>query len=167
MRFIVERKTYNGGPQHTTLVSPLTREGVPRRRRGTVGGTALWDARRRKEHTYPELQRTRRCKLVVLGLEVEGRWSEETTSFIKLLAQHKARQAPSLLQRSITIAVIARRSALLTHAAQQTFAASLIDNSQNLANHTNTEGNEPKYSQLLAEAPPPPHTQPSPTTLSI
>ncbi|CAK8990588.1 Retrotransposable element SLACS 132 kDa protein (ORF2) [Includes: Reverse transcriptase] [Durusdinium trenchii] len=77
----------------TTLLSPLTREGVPRQRGGTFAGTALGDARRRKEHTYPELLRSRRCKLVVLGLEVGGRWSEETASFIKLLAQHKARHA--------------------------------------------------------------------------
>jgi len=36
----------------TTLVSPLTREGVPRQRGGTFAGAALRDARRRKEqHT--------------------------------------------------------------------------------------------------------------------
>ena len=78
----------------TTLVSPLTREGVPTQRGVIFAGTALRDARRRKEHTYPELFRSRRCKLVVLGLEVGGKWSEETASFIKLLAQHRARQAP-------------------------------------------------------------------------
>ena len=100
----------------------------------------------------------RRCKLVVLGLEVGGRWSEETASFINLLAQHKTRQAPALLQHSITTALIAKWSALGTHAAQQAFAASLIETSQSLANHTNTDGNEPTFSQLLAEAPPQPHT---------
>ena len=127
---------------------------VPRRRGGTFAGAALRDARRRKEQTYPELLRSRRCKLVVLGLEVEGRWSQEATSFIKLLAQHKARQAPPILQHSITTALIARWSALLTHAAQQAFAATLVETPQALANHTNTEGNEPTFSQLLAEAPP-------------
>ena len=121
---------------------------------GTFAGAALRDARRRKEQTYPELLRSRRCKLVVLGLEVEGRWSQEATSFIKLLAQHKARQAPPILQHSITTALIARWSALLTHAAQQAFAATLVETPQALANHTNTEGNEPTFSQLLAEAPP-------------
>ena len=45
--------TVGGGNQlavDTTLVSPLTREGVPRQRGGTFAGTALRDARRRKEH---------------------------------------------------------------------------------------------------------------------
>ena len=121
---------------------------------GTFAGAALRDARRRKEQTYPELLRSRRCKLVVLGLEVGGRWSQEATSFIKLLAQHKARQAPPILQHSITTALIARWSALLTHAAQQAFAATLVETPQALANHTNTEGNEPTFSQLLAEASP-------------
>ena len=126
------------------------------RRGGTFAGAALRDARRRKEQTYPELLRSRRCKLVVLGLEVGGRWSQEATSFIKLLAQHKARQAPPILQHSITTALIARWSALLTHAAQQAFAATLVETPQALTNHTNTEGNgnEPTFSQLLAEAPP-------------
>ena len=92
--------------------------------------------------------------LVVLGLEVGGRWSQEAASFITLLAQHEARQAPPILQHSITTALIARWSSLLTHAAQQTFAASLVETPQTPANHTNTEGNEPTFSQLLAEAPP-------------
>ena len=144
----------------TTLASPLTREGVSRERGGTFAGPVA------EKNTYPELLSSRRCKLVVLGLEVGGRWSEETTSFIKLLAQHEARQAPALLQHSLTTALIARWSALLTHAAQQAFAASLIETPQSLADHTNTEGNEPPFSQL-AEAPPPPpppagcpHTKP-------
>jgi len=69
----------------------------------------------------------------------------------------KARQAPPILQHSITTALIARAtwSALLTHAAQQAFAATLVETPQALASHTNTEGNEPTFSQLLAEAPPP------------
>jgi len=75
-----------------------------------------------------------RCKLVVLGLEVGGRWSQEATFFIELLAQHKARQAPPILQHSITIALIARWSALLTHAAQQAFAATPKAMSQLSAN---------------------------------
>ena len=123
---------------------------------GTFAGAALRDARRRKEQTYPELLRSRRCKWVVLGLEVGGRWSQEAPSFIKLLAQHKARQAPPILQHSITTALIARWSALLTHAAQQAFAATLVETPQALASHTNTKGNEPIFSQLLAEAPPKP-----------
>ena len=146
-----------GGAQlavDTTIVSPLTRDGQPRRRAGQYAGTALTEARRRKERTYPELMRNRRCRLVVLGIETGGRWSEEAASFVKLLAHAKARQAPRLLQHSVASALTNRWTALLTHAALQAFAASLLD--QDCTHLTSVEGNDPLWSQLLAEAPAPP-----------
>ena len=111
-------------------------------------------ARRRKERTYPELMRSRRCRLIVLGIETGGRWSEEAARFVKLLAHAKARQAPRLLQNSVAAALINRWTAQLTHAALQAFAASLLD--QDRTHLTNVEGNDPLWSQLLAEAPDPP-----------
>ena len=51
--------------------------------RKTLAGAALQDARRTKERTYPELIRNRRCRLVVWGIEVGGRWSNEASSFIQ------------------------------------------------------------------------------------
>ena len=42
---------------------------------GSTAGAALAEARRAKERTYPEFGDARRCRLVVLGLEVGGRWS--------------------------------------------------------------------------------------------
>ena len=80
-----------GGSQlavDTTLVSPLTSAGAPRRS-GATAGAALADARRSKECTYPEFGRASRCRLVVLGIEVGGRWSAEAASFVRLLAQHE------------------------------------------------------------------------------
>ena len=143
-----------GGTQlaiDTTLVSPLTRDGQPRRPAGRFTGAALRDARRRKERTYPELIGSRRCRLVVLGIETGGRWSEEASMFVKLLAQAKARQAPPLLQTSLAAALISRWTASLSHAAMHAFAASLL--AQDCSNHTNVEGNQPTLSQVLAEAP--------------
>ena len=79
----------------TTLVSPQTSAGAPRRRSGATAGAALAEARRGKEHTYPEFGRASRCRLVVLGIEVGGRWSAEAANFVRLLA--RARHAlPSL-----------------------------------------------------------------------
>ena len=115
-----------GGTQlaiDATLVSPLTRDGQPRRRAGRFTGAALQDARRRKERTYPELIGSRRCRLVVLGIETGGRWSEEASMFVKLLAQAKARQSPPLLQTSLAAALISRWTASLSHAAMHAFAA--------------------------------------------
>jgi len=120
----------------------LTQDGQPRRRAG-------------RERTYPEFLQSRRCRLVVLAFETGGRWSHETTNFIRLLAQSKARQAPALLQ-PVMAALISRWSALLRHAAMQSFAASLLDQDQNLSTHSNVDGNAPPVSQLLAETPPPP-----------
>ena len=146
-----------GGAQlaiDTTLVSPLTRDGQPRRRAGTYAGAALHTARRSKERTYPEFLQSRRCRLVVLAFETGGRWSHEATTFIRMLAQSKARQAPALLHRSVMAALISRWSAMLSHAAMQSFAASLLD--QNLSTHSNVDGHTPPVSQILAETPPPP-----------
>ena len=54
-------------------------DGTARRQCATVTGAALDQARRRKERTYPELaQQHGRARLVVLGSELGGRWSEES-----------------------------------------------------------------------------------------
>ena len=76
--------------------------------------------------TYPELQRGGRCKLVVVALEVGGRWSEEAAEFVRLLAKCRSRAAPTSLRQATAQAFIARWSALLTHAAQTAFAQSLL-----------------------------------------
>ena len=110
----------------TTLVSPLTRSGQPRSRGGTFAGAALQDARRTKERTYPELLRNRRCRLVVLGIEARGRWSNEASSFIGMLAQARARSSPPSFCAATACAVVSLWSALLTHAAASSFAASLL-----------------------------------------
>ena len=97
-----------GGSQlavDTTLVSPLTSAGAPRRRSGATAGAALAEVRRSKERTYPEFERASRCRLVVLGIEVGGRWSAETANFVRLLARARARTALPL-QRATTIAAI-------------------------------------------------------------
>ena len=116
-----------GGAQlavDTTLVSPLTSSSQPRRRAGQYAGAALQDARKSKERTYPELLRSRRCRLVVLAIETGGRWSPEATTFLRLLAQTKARPVPNILRKAVEASLLSRWSAILTHAAQHAFAAS-------------------------------------------
>ena len=93
---------------------------------GTYAGAALHDARRSKERTYPELLNNRRCRLVVLGIEVGGRWSNEASNFICMLAKARARSSPPSLQAATSAALVSRWSALLTHAAATSFAASLL-----------------------------------------
>ena len=64
-------------------------------------GVVLETARRRKERRYPELVGPcSRGRLVVLAVEVGGRWSVETKSFLAHLAKARSRQEVPLLQRS-------------------------------------------------------------------
>ena len=95
----------------TTLVSPLTAAGEPRWRGGRYAAAALHTARQNKQRTYPELLASARCRLVVMGMEVGGRWSQESAEFLRLLAQHKARSAPAPLQQATVTSLISRWSA--------------------------------------------------------
>ena len=64
----------------------------------------------------------------------------------------RARQAPALLQPAMPTALASRWSALLSHAASQTFAATLL--TEELSHqHNNIDNNLPSISQLLAESP--------------
>ena len=78
----------------TTLVSALKGDGEPRRGAAERDGVPLRDARRNRERTYPELVGPGAWpRLVVLALEVGGKWSEAKT-FIQLLAKARARSEP-------------------------------------------------------------------------
>ena len=66
-----------------TLVSPLKRNGETRLRAHYEAGAALTDAYRKKKERYPELViKETRCKLVFAGMEVGGRWAQETYNFV-------------------------------------------------------------------------------------
>ena len=135
----------------TTLVSPLTSDAQPRRRGGQYAGAALHTARRNKERTYPELVGAGRCRLVVLAIEVGVRWSTEATQFLRLLAQARARATPAPLRQATITTLIARWSALLTHASMHAFAASLLNTRD--TNCNNGDGALPPLGHLLAQTP--------------
>ena len=111
-----------------------------------------------KERTYPELVGSGRCRLVVLAMEVGGRWSAEAAQFLRLLAQTKAQSTPQHLRQATVTALISRWSAILTHAGMQAFASSLLSIPTDGA--TNGEGALPPLGQLLTE-PLPDSTMPS------
>ena len=140
----------------TTMFSSLTRSGEPRPQGRQPGSPALRAARQAKERTYPELVGGARCRLVVLAMEVGGKWSKEAADFLRLLAQARNRSVVPALRKAAVQASIARWSAMLTMAAQAPFAASLI--LQNPASHTTPDGDMPPLSTLLEHHPgaPPP-----------
>ena len=112
----------------TTLVSPVRADGTARPGAAHRDGVALASARRLKERTYPELVgRGGRARLVVLAGEVGGRWSGETSTFLQLLAEAKARAEPPVLRRRVVCAWKARWGAILACAAARAFACSLLN----------------------------------------
>ena len=119
-----------GGAQlavDATLVSPVRRDGRPQPHAAVVDGAQLLEARRRKERKYWELVRSRRCRIVVVGLEVGGRWSDEALDFVRHLAKAKARAHPPLLRASAQMAYSHRWMGLLAVAAQRALAATLLE----------------------------------------
>ena len=103
MEVVVNGLPLFGGSQiaeDTTLVSALHCDGTPLRRAAAEDGVALTAAALRKSRTYPELVGPRaRARLVVMGVEVSGRWAPETRTFLSLLALARARGESRLLQR--------------------------------------------------------------------
>ena len=95
----------------------------------------------KKERTYPELAQSGRCRLVVLGVETGGRFSTETTTFLRLVAEARSHDAPPVLRTMARSAWITRWSALLGHAAHQAFAASLL--LEDTASTANIDGDPP------------------------
>ena len=110
----------------TTLVSPLTASAQPRRHQRTTTAAALRLARQAKERTYPELQGGGRARLVVVGLEIGGRWSQEAAALIGSLARHKTQTLPAILLPAAHHAWISRWAAHLSTAAMRAFASSLL-----------------------------------------
>ena len=90
------------------------------------------------------------CRLVVVGIELGVRWSEEAAQFIPLLARSHSRAAPPLLRSSARAAYVARWSGLLSFAAARALAASLL--SLPLANAANVDGEPLELSDLLDAA---------------
>ena len=87
----------------------------------------LHSARRRKKCTYPELVGPRsRAMLVVLAMEVGGRWSDDTRSFVSQLARARARHETAILQKCAEQAWRMRWGAMLSCAAAKAVATSLL-----------------------------------------
>ena len=65
---------------------------------GTSNGAILQAARAQKATKYAELLHGSRCRLVVVGVETGGRWSDEAMQFIAELAACKASEAPPVMR---------------------------------------------------------------------
>ena len=110
----------------TTLVCALHDDGRPRRRAAELDGVALQAAERKKVTTYPELVGPRsRAKVVVLAVEVGGRWSKQTR--VCEPVGPRARQEIPRMRRRAEQAWRMRWGGLLACAAGKAVASSLLD----------------------------------------
>ena len=127
----------------------LKRNGEPRARASDHDGAACLAARRTKSRTYPELSGEHgRARLVVLALEVGGRWSQEAWTFVKGLARARARDEPEILRRSAQAAWHRRFVTLMAVAAQRAFGESLLERSTGAG----ADGDIPSTHTVLEEA---------------
>ena len=103
-----------------TIVSPAGADTRP--------GAAVQAAARRKwRQTYPELASARRARLVVVGVEVGGRFGAEAAAFLRHLARHRAASLPPPLRAAASAGWVQRWSGLLAVAAMRAYAASLLE----------------------------------------
>ena len=110
----------------TTLVSPVTRAGGAEPHADRVQGTAFEQAAKRKRlHAYPELAVARRCKLVVLAVEVGGRFGPEAVAFLRQLAKARARESHTRLRPGVRRGSLQRWTGM--PAAQCSLAYSLLE----------------------------------------
>lgn len=75
------------------------------------------------KNTPTELTRGGRCRLLVLGIELGGRFSHKAACFRRALAQARGRPAPSHIRA--TTALVGRWSALLADASHTFFCSKL------------------------------------------
>ena len=125
----------------TTMVSPVRSNGTARRQCATVSGAALDQARRRKERQHG------RARLVVLGCEVGGRWSEESRQFLASLAAGKARSEPELMRKCTMFCWLRRWCTLMACTAAGAFSLSLLERRCCAA----ADGSTPPTAEVVAD----------------
>ena len=109
------------------LVSPLRTDGTPHPGAAWRNGTALASAVRENRVTYPELVGSSRLRLVTAAVETGGRLSKEARRLLEEAAAVRARAEPKYLRGAVARALRARWTAMVSIAAQDALAATLVD----------------------------------------
>ena len=110
-----------------TLVCPIQRDACPRPGAEAEPGLAISQAEERKRRTYPEYGHQARSRLVVLALEVGGRWSMATQTFLRDLARGRALASPLHSRAALVHALQRRWGQMLTIAANTALSSSLLE----------------------------------------
>ena len=134
-----------------TLRSSLDQNGDAKGQSHWKNSFTLDEARKDKESTYPELHSGNRCRLVALGLDVNGRMSAETVDFLERLARARARTVLYFFQKAASLAYRRRWSRMLAVLAASSVAALLLLSKVELRNSPVDDGNAPWLLDVLAE----------------
>ena len=137
-----------------TMVSPLHCNGTAWASAANFDGVAISRAEAKKATTYSDLVHSDRLRLLTLACETGGRWSKTCVSTIRLLAKARARSAPAVLRRSAELGWAARWWSLLSIAAQDALAATLLEDS--LATLAGSDGPSPPLPDLFLDTTLPP-----------
>ena len=144
-----------GGQQlaiDVTVRGVLDRRGEPRSQAHWKDGVTAETARRDKERAYPELVSGGRCRLVVLAIELGGRFSKETAEFLESLALSKAESEPRHLRGPTAAAFLRRWSRMLAVSVASAHAWSLLSDKSALAGDAAAMGKMPWLQDVIIEA---------------
>ena len=84
-------------------------------------------AQKDKHTTYPELVDSAVLRLVVVASEIGGRMSTDATKLIRAAAAFRARDEPALLRSAVFRSLCTRWTTMVSVAAQEAVAATLVD----------------------------------------
>ena len=123
-----------------TLRSPLSRDGAPRPQADWKPGAVSEAARHDKENKYPEFASSSRCDLVVISIEIGGRFSKEACDFIK-----------AILRGALARAHEHRWSKMMAFSAANAFISSLLSSKTALRLEADLVGSVPSAADLVHE----------------
>ena len=118
-----------GGAQlaiDATLRSAVGCNGEHRANCDWKDGAALDEAEVDKHMRYSDISASSRCKLIVVGIETGGRFSQTTTDLLRQLAGARAQSAPRYLRKAAGIGLERRWGRLLACASARSFIESLL-----------------------------------------
>jgi hypothetical protein len=108
-----------------TCVSPISGQGLARAGATTIDGAIVRNARQENQSTYPEVDETGLGRLYCLGVEVFGRWGEDSLRLVGDLARERCRALPPAIALASRTALLRRWWGLLSITVQRAVSQSI------------------------------------------